>query len=152
MSTIKTGVTDLFGIKYPILLAGMNQSAGPELAAAVTNSGGLGVLGGVTYTPTHLREIIQETKSLIKGNVKKFGVDLLLPQVGGNARKTNKDYTDGNLEELVNIIIEEKASLFVSAVGAPPKWVVDKFHAAGIPVMNMIGHPKHAVRENIYFQ
>jgi len=45
---------------------------------------------------------------------------------------------------LVDIIIEEKASLFVSAVGVPPRWVVEKFHAAGIPVMNMIGSPKHA--------
>ena len=47
----------------------------------------------------------------------------LLPQVGGaNARKTNKDYTKGKLHELIDIIIEEKAALFVSAVGVPPKW------------------------------
>jgi len=63
--------------------------------------------------------------------------------VGGSARKTNKDYTDGHLPELVDIIIEEKASLFVSAVGVPPKWAVEKLHAVGIPVMNMIGSPKH---------
>merc|ERR1712151_1347685 len=72
-----------------------------------------------------------------------FGVDLPLPQVGGGARKTNKDYTGGTLPELVDIIIEEKAALFISAVGVPPKWAVDKFHAAKIPVMNMIGHVKH---------
>jgi NAD(P)H-dependent flavin oxidoreductase YrpB (nitropropane dioxygenase family) len=41
------------------------------------------------------------------------------------------------------IIIQEKASLFVSAVGVPPKAVVDKLHGAGILCMNMIGHPKH---------
>lgn len=45
------------------------------------------------------------------------GVDLLLPQVGGNARKTNKDYTDGQLPELIDVIIEGGAKLFVSAVG-----------------------------------
>merc|ERR1712151_545904 len=44
---------------------------------------------------------------------------------------------------LVDIIIEEKAALFICAVGVPPKWAVDKFHAAGIPVMNMIGAVKH---------
>eukprot|EP00400_MALV-I_sp_L67-5_P000262 gene262-753_t len=144
-ATISTGITDLFQIKHPVILAGMNQSAGPDLVAAVTNAGGLGVLGGVTYTPDQLRELLQEVKSKINGPEKKFGVDLLLPKVGKGARKTNKDYTEGNLEKLVDIIIEEKASLFVSAVGLPPKWVVDKFHKNNIPVMNMIGHPKHAI-------
>merc|ERR1712039_936515 len=71
------------------------------------------------------------------------GVDLLLPQVGGGARKTNKDYTGGTLPELIDIIIEEKAALFICAVGVPPKWAVDKLHAAKIPVMNMIGAVKH---------
>jgi NAD(P)H-dependent flavin oxidoreductase YrpB (nitropropane dioxygenase family) len=72
-----------------------------------------------------------------------FGVDLLLPQVGGGARKTNADYTEGKLPELIDIIIESGAKLFVSAVGVPPRWAVDKLHAAGIPYMNMIGAPKH---------
>merc|ERR1712048_1483032 len=69
--------------------------------------------------------------------------DLLLPQVGAGARKTNKDYTGGTLPELIDIIIEEKAALFICAVGVPPKFAVDKLHAAGIPVMNMIGAVKH---------
>lgn len=55
MATLNTQVTELFGIKHPILLAGMNVAAGPELAAAVTNHGGLGVIGGVGYTPKVLR-------------------------------------------------------------------------------------------------
>merc|ERR1712187_1008633 len=65
------------------------------------------------------------------------------PQVGGGARKTNKDYTGGTLPELIDIIIEEKAALFICAVGVPPKWAVEKLHAAKIPVMNMIGAVKH---------
>ena len=73
-----------------------------------------------------------------------FGVDLLLPQVGGNARKTNKDYTGGQLNALVDMMIEEKVPLFVCAVGVPPKWVVDKMHANKMIVMNMAGRPKHA--------
>ena len=50
---------------------------------------------------------------------------------------TQYDYTKGQLPELIDVIIEEKARLFVCAVGVPPKWVVDKLHAAGIPVMNV---------------
>jgi NAD(P)H-dependent flavin oxidoreductase YrpB (nitropropane dioxygenase family) len=109
----------------------------------VTEAGGFGVIGGMGYTPKFLREQINILKEGLTDKKAPFGVDLLLPQVGGNARKTNKDYTNGTLPELIDVIIEEGASLFVSAVGVPPKFVVDKLHAAGIPVMNMIGHPKH---------
>ncbi|BAE65115.1 unnamed protein product [Aspergillus oryzae RIB40] len=140
---IRTTLTDLLKIQHPILLAGMNVAAGPKLAAAVTNAGGLGVIGGVGYTPEMLREQIAELKSYLNDKNAGFGVDLLLPQVGGNARKTNYDYTKGKLNELVDIIIESGARLFVSAVGVPPKHVVEKLHGAGILCMNMIGHPKH---------
>ncbi|OQE42079.1 hypothetical protein PENCOP_c004G03678 [Penicillium coprophilum] len=140
---IRTPITDLLKINHPVLLAGMNVAAGPKLAAAVTNAGGLGVIGGVGYTPEMLREQVAELKSYLNDKNAPFGVDLLLPQVGGSARKTNYDYTKGKLGELVDIIIQEKATLFVSAVGVPPKAVVDKLHSAGILCMNMIGHPKH---------
>lgn len=53
------------------------------------------------------------------------------------------DYTKGKLDELVTIIIDSGARLFVSAVGVPPQAVVDRLHKAGIYYMNMIGHPKH---------
>ena len=72
-----------------------------------------------------------------------FGVDLLLPKVGKGARKTNYDYTKGKLGKLIDIIIDSGAKLFVSAVGVPPKPIVDKLHANGILVMNMVGAPKH---------
>jgi NAD(P)H-dependent flavin oxidoreductase YrpB (nitropropane dioxygenase family) len=85
---IRTATTDLFKINHPILLAGMNVAAGPKLAAAVTNAGGLGVIGGVGYTPDMLREQIAEIKEHLVDKNAPFGVDLLLPQVGGNARKT----------------------------------------------------------------
>lgn len=51
---IRTTVTDLLKIKHPVMLAGMNVAAGPKLAAAVTNAGGLGVIGGVSVF-TNLR-------------------------------------------------------------------------------------------------
>lgn len=143
---ITTELTTLFKIDHPILLAGMNVAAGPKLAAAVTNAGGLGVIGGVGYSPEMLRDQIAELKEYLNDKNAPFGVDLLLPQVGGNARKTNYDYTKGKLNELIDIVIQEKASLFVSAVGVPPRAVVDRLHKAGIPYMNMIGHPKHVAK------
>jgi hypothetical protein len=85
---IRTPITDMLKINHPVLLAGMNVAAGPKLAAAVTNAGGLGVIGGVGYTPEMLQEQIAELKSFLADKNAPFGVDLLLPQVGGNARKT----------------------------------------------------------------
>jgi len=140
---ITTDFTRMFNIQHPISLAGMNVAAGPKLAAAVTNAGGIGVIGGVGYTPAMLKEQIAELKSYLNDKNAPFGVDLLLPKVGEGARATNYDYTKGKLGELVDITISEGAKLFVSAVGVPPKWVVDKLHANGIAYMNMIGHPKH---------
>ena len=141
--TIETKLTKLLGIKYPIFLAGMNKAAGPKLAAAVTNAGGLGVIGGVGFTPRILKLTIKHLKNSLNDKNAPFGVDLLLPKVGGSARKTNYDYTKGKLSELIDIIIDSGAKLFVSAVGVPPKKIVDKLHDNGILVMNMVGHPKH---------
>merc|ERR1719499_2943540 len=91
---IKTPLTELLGIKHPVMLAGMN---------------------GVSHS------------------------DLAAPQIGGNARKTNHDYTHGHLPELIDIIVAEGARLFICAVGVPPKWAVDKLHAGGVIVANMVG-------------
>lgn len=142
-AVLSTPLTRFFKIQHPIILAGMNQAAGPDLAAAVSNAGGIGVIGGVGYTPKMLRGVCQELKAGLREPTLPWGVDLLLPQVGGNARKTNKDYTKGTLDELIDVIIEQGATMFVSAVGVPPKPVVERLHKAGILVANMVGHPKH---------
>ena len=106
-----------------------------------------------------LKEQIDELKEGLKDKNAPFGVDLLLPQVGGNARKTNYDYTHGQLDELIDVIIESGTTLFVSAVGVPSRKVVDRLHKANIPIMSkfpslltmsinvdMIGHPKHVAK------
>lgn len=124
----------------------MDRAAGPELAAAVTNAGGLGCLGGIRHTPEQLRTAIQKLKSKLTDPSAPFGVDLLIAQVGGNARKTNYDYNKGRLAEYIDLLIEEKVALFVCAVGVPPEWVVERLHGAGILVMNMVGHPKHVAK------
>lgn len=142
--TISTPMTKMLGIKYPILLAGMNGVAHGDLSAAVTNAGGLGVIGGLSLSPAALRKEIKELKSKLNDPNGGFGVDLALPQIGGSARKTNHDYTHGHLPELIDIIIEEKARVFISAVGVPPGWAVEKLHKAGILCGNMVGAPHHA--------
>ncbi|GME51724.1 2-nitropropane dioxygenase NPD [Neofusicoccum parvum] len=143
---LQTPLCKLLGIKYPIILAGMARTSGGPLAAAVSNAGGLGVIGGLGYTPEQLQSIIDEIKANLSDPSLPFGVDLALPQVGGSARKTNHDYTHGQLDALVDVTIKNGAKLFVSAVGVPPKHVIKRLHAAGILVMNMVGAPKHAVK------
>jgi NAD(P)H-dependent flavin oxidoreductase YrpB (nitropropane dioxygenase family) len=140
---IRTTLTDFLGIKHPILLAGMGSTSGAELAAAVTNAGGMGVIGGNGYTPQMLREEIDELKSHLIDKSAPFGVDLLIPQVGGTARKTNYDYNKGKLLELIDVMVETGCKLFVCAIGIPPQDAVDKLHKNGILYMNMVGHPKH---------
>ncbi|RYP56328.1 hypothetical protein DL771_011947 [Monosporascus sp. 5C6A] len=142
---ITTPLTTLLRIRHPIILAGMARTSGGALAAAVTNAGGLGVIGGFQYTPEQLREIIAEMKAELRDpEGAAFGIDLALPQVGGSARRTNYDYTSGRLDELIDITIESGARLFVSAVGVPPKHIIERLHNAGILIMNMVGHPRHA--------
>lgn len=144
MAPITTPLTTLLGIQHPILLAGMARTSGGPLAAAVSNAGGIGCIGGLGYTPTQLREIIHELKENLTSKDLPFGVDLALPKVGDGARKTNHDYTHGQLDELITVTIEEGAKLFISAVGIPPPHVIKRLHDAGIVVMNMVGAPKHA--------
>jgi len=124
----------------------MNVAAGPELAASVSNAGGLGVIGGLGYSPKILRQQIRAIKADLIDKNAPFGVDLLIPAVGGTARKTNYDYTKGQLPELIQVIIEEKTALFVCAIGIPPPEAVEALHKAGIPIMNMVGHPKHVAK------
>ncbi len=83
---LHTRICDMLGIEYPILSAGMGFVARAELAAAVSNAGGLGVLGGAGFTPEQLRAEIQKTRELTD---KPFGVDLLLPAPGQATRKTS---------------------------------------------------------------
>ncbi|KAI9840218.1 MAG: hypothetical protein M1837_001846 [Sclerophora amabilis] len=141
---LHTPLCSLLSIRYPILLAGMAHTSGGPLAAAVSNAGGLGVIGGLGYTPTQLTEIIQELKSHLRDPSLPFGVDLALPKVGEGARKTNHDYTHGQLDALIDVVVAEGARLFVSAVGVPPARTIQRLHEAGILIMNMVGAPRHA--------
>ena len=86
---LRTRLCGMLGIEHPILLAGMGRASTPELAAAVSNAGGLGVLGAAACGPNQLRDWVRRTRALTD---KPFGVDTLLPASvrrggggGGNA-------------------------------------------------------------------
>jgi NAD(P)H-dependent flavin oxidoreductase YrpB (nitropropane dioxygenase family) len=74
--SLHTRICDLFGIELPIVLAGMGGASTPALAAAVSNAGGLGILGAAACSPDELREWIRKTRALTE---RPFGVDTLLP-------------------------------------------------------------------------
>ena len=87
--SLHTRVCDILEIDYPIVLAGMGGASGPELAAAVSNAGGLGVLGAAACGPKQLREWIRRTRALTD---KPFGVDTLLP---ASVRRANYEGQNG---------------------------------------------------------
>jgi NAD(P)H-dependent flavin oxidoreductase YrpB (nitropropane dioxygenase family) len=132
------------------MLAGMNAVSNSTLCSAVSLAGGIGSIGGLSLSPAALKkEMIAVKENFKKAGLKPenyppFGVDLALPQIGGNARKTNHDYTHGHLPELCDVIIEHGAKLFISAVGVPPAWMVEKLHKNNILYANMVGAPHHA--------
>jgi NAD(P)H-dependent flavin oxidoreductase YrpB (nitropropane dioxygenase family) len=140
---VHTALCDVLGMRHPIMCAGMGGVTGAELASAVSNAGGCGTIGAIGLSPDGLRAEIQRLRGMLDDESFPYGVDLLLPQVGGSARKTNKDYTGGMLNDLVDVMFDERIPLFVCAVGVPPKWVVDKLHSVGTVVMSMVGAPKH---------
>ncbi|KAB8265926.1 2-nitropropane dioxygenase [Aspergillus pseudonomiae] len=142
--SLQTPLCSLLKIQHPVLLAGMARASGAPLAAAVSNAGGLGTVGGLGYTPEQLSEMLTELKASLRDPSLPFGVDLALPQIGGGARATNHDYTNGQLDQLIDVVISHGAKLFVSAVGVPPERVIKRLHDAGILIMNMVGAPKHA--------
>ena len=100
---LKSRICDILGIKYPILLGGMGGASVPRLAAAVSNAGGLGILGAAACSPEQLREWIEEVRSLTD---KPFGVDTLLP---ASVRRGSKPQSGGGDIDPMEVLSEYKA-------------------------------------------
>jgi len=117
---LKTDICDLFGIEYPIIQGGMAHLATVELAAAVSNAGGLGVVGGGAPEPEWVREQIRLTKQKTD---KPFGANIVLvaPKV----------------EELIAVILEEKVAVVTIGAGNPGPYI-SRFKEAGIMVMPVV--------------
>lgn len=121
-------ITKLFNIKYPIIQGGMIWCSGWELASAVSNAGGLGLIGAGSMYPEVLREHIQKTK---KATNKPFGVNvpLLYPQS----------------DEIIDLIIEEGVKIVFTSAGNPAKYT-SKLKENGIVVVHVIANKKFALK------
>lgn len=121
-------ITSLFGIKYPIVSGGMVWCSGWRLAAAVSNAGGLGLIGAGSMYPEVLREHIQKCKAATD---KPFGVNVPLM------------YPD--IEEIMNIIISEGVKIVFTSAGNPKLWT-KKLQDNGIKVAHVVSSSKFAVK------
>ncbi len=126
------------GIRYPICQAGMFHVAYGRLAAAVSNAGGLGVIGSAYLSGEELREQIK----IVKGESDKpYGVDILFAQVQTEEGKA-ADYTRA-VQEAIDVTFDEGAPVLVSGLGNPAAVVPDA-HAAGMTVMSLVGTSRQA--------
>ena len=124
----KNRITELFEIKYPIIQGGMIWHSGWRLASAVSNSGGLGLIGAGSMYPDILRENIQKCKAATD---KPFGVNvpMLYP----------------NLEEIINIILEEGVKIVFTSAGNP-KTYTETLQKEGLKVAHVVSSTKFAVK------
>jgi enoyl-[acyl-carrier protein] reductase II len=121
-------ITSLFGIRYPIIQAGMIWCSGWRLASAVSNSGGLGIIGSGSMYPEILREHIQKCKKATK---QPFGVNIPLL------------YPD--IEKLIEIVIEEKVQIVFTSAGNPAIWT-QHLKEKGITVVHVVSNEKFALK------
>lgn len=121
-------IASLFDIQYPIIQAGMVWCSGWKLASAVSNAGGLGLIGAGSMHPDVLREHIQKCKTATK---KPFGVNipLMYPQI----------------EEIMQIVLEEKVPIVFTSAGNPKTWT-STLKAQGIKVVHVVSSSKFAIK------
>lgn len=132
-------ICQLLGIQYPICQAGMYQVAYGELAAAVSNAGGLGVIGSAYMDPERLRQEIRLAKSLTD---KPLGVDILFARTEG-AGDTVEAY-ERECRAHIEVTFEEGVDVIVSGLGNPGP-IVPRAHAAGMKVMALVGTGRQAI-------
>ena len=129
---MKTRITELFGIKHPIVLSGMSWISVPKMVAAVSNAGGLGILATGPFDAEQTRAAIKEIKSLTN---KPFGTNttLLFPGAADNAR----------------VALEEKVPVINFSLGKGD-WIVKAAHQYGGKVVATVVNHKHAKRAQDY--
>jgi enoyl-[acyl-carrier protein] reductase II len=121
-------ITQLFNIKYPIIQGGMIWNSGYKLASAVSNAGGLGLIGAGSMYPEVLREHIQKCK---KATDKPFGVNIpmLYP----------------NIEEIMNIVVKEGVKIVFISAGNPKTWT-SYLKEKGITVVHVVSSSVFALK------
>jgi len=117
---LKTAICDLFGIEYPIVQGGMAYLGTAELVSAVSNAGGLGIIGAGNSEPDWVRQQIRSTRQLTD---KPFGVNILL--------------ISPFAEQVVDVVLEEKVAVVTTGAGNPGPYI-PRFKQAGIKVMPVL--------------
>ena len=139
MPGLKTEICERLGIEYPVFQAGMGFVARGALAGAVSKAGGLGVIGaGSNMTRDEIKAEIDAVRAITD---KPFGVDILFATVRAEGDVAAR-YTEA-VEEMVDVVIEEKVPVLISGLGSP-KGAVPAAHAAGIYVISVCGAVRHA--------
>lgn len=131
-AVIHTHLCKLLGIEEPILAAPMGFLSGPELAAAVSNAGGLGIMSFNANPPPVLREEIRQLRSLTN---KPFGVGVLL----------SGPHLPFSIEAIVDLCLEERVPVLLTFWGDPTPYVA-RAHAAGVKVIDQVGSVEAAQR------
>ncbi len=169
---LHTPLCDMLGVEYPVMLAGMGTAGGYTLTAAVSNAGGLGMLGATFLGPDKLREWIRKTRQLTD---KPFGVDILLPSaIPKDIDLTKiKDFIPKEHLEFIErlkkehgvekakmwdwpmseefgrsqfrVVMEEKVPFFALGLGTP-EWLIPEAHEGGMKIVSLCGNVKNAVR------
>ena len=124
---MKTRITELLGIEYPIIQGGMAWVAEYNLAAAVSNAGGFGIIGAASAPPEIVREQIRKCKELTD---KPFGVNVML--------------MNPNAEEVAKIVIEEGVKAVTTGAGNPAKFI-PMWKEAGVKVIPVVASVAMAV-------
>lgn len=125
---MKNRITELFNIQYPIIQGGMIWASGWRLASAVSNAGGLGIIGAGSMYPDVLREHIQKCKQATE---KPFAVNI--PML----------YPD--IEQLMNIIVSQKVKIVFTSAGNPKTWTAF-LKQNGITVVHVVSSVKFALK------
>jgi len=129
---VKTRIIELLGITYPIIQSGMNYAAYPPLVAAVSNAGGLGILGAGAMSTDELRQNIRGIKDLTN---KPFGVNFLA--------------TSPALNELIDVLIDENVPVASYGRG-DPQGIIQRTKPHGIVNIPTVGAAKHAAKVEGY--
>jgi nitronate monooxygenase len=150
--SLRTRLTEAYGIAYPIVQAGMAFYATPALAAAVTNAGGLGVLGPVPEAPEGTRRQIQETRRLTSGP---FGVDFVYfpffnktayaPGYEEDGEHRTRNFTWSITDAHVDVLIEENVDFVVWYWTVPEARWVKRLREAGIRQWAQVGSVEGAL-------
>jgi len=126
---LRTEICDRLGIEYPIVLAGMGGVSMHRLVAAVSNAGGLGVLGAATLDAAGLREEIRAIRELTD---RPFAVDLLAP-------------IPDMIRPQMQVVFEEQVKIFVAGLAVPQEFI-GEMRKRGMTVIVMVGKVRHALK------